>query len=394
MINMLNVLFFHSRKRANKKGSAPIYCRITINKLYVEFSTGIVIPPNRWDGHKIRNDCATATVQNSYLDQLRARISALYIERSMKEQAVSPATLRKLIQGNASGVVFSTFMDDWFTQCLPKKTTRRGEIKKATFEKYQYMRKNITLFLREERLSLLLIEEFDVPMAERMRAWLYKKFQCSRSHCSRHLRMCRDILRYACKRGFIKANPLVEVEMQRDPDKPIVSLTIDEIRQINNYPFASETLLRAWHLFLFQCYTGLSYADLSRFEIRMSQERVPILFCTDGRAKNGEPYFVPLAGPNIPNVALQILRLYQGKLPVCTNQAYNRYLKEIAAITGIKKHLTTHVARKTFGNMRDKEGWSLSSIARMMGNTEEVLRTHYIEKTEDRILAEARRLRA
>jgi site-specific recombinase XerD len=35
-------------------------------------------------------------------------------------------------------------------------------------------------------------------------------------------------------------------------------------------------------------------------------------------------------------------------LPVNSNQRFNGYLKEIATICGIKKHLTTHTARHTF----------------------------------------------
>ena len=33
-----------------------------------------------------------------------------------------------------------------------------------------------------------------------------------------------------------------------------------------------------------------------------------------------------------------------------SNQRYNSYLKEIAAILGIEKRLTTHTARKTFAS--------------------------------------------
>ena len=36
--------------------------------------------------------------------------------------------------------------------------------------------------------------------------------------------------------------------------------------------------------------------------------------------------------------------------PSISNQRYNSYLKEIAAIVGINKHLTTHMARKTFAS--------------------------------------------
>ena len=36
--------------------------------------------------------------------------------------------------------------------------------------------------------------------------------------------------------------------------------------------------------------------------------------------------------------------------PKISNQKYNSYLKEIAAIIGIEKKLTTHIARKTFAS--------------------------------------------
>jgi integrase len=36
--------------------------------------------------------------------------------------------------------------------------------------------------------------------------------------------------------------------------------------------------------------------------------------------------------------------------PRISNQKYNSYLKEIAAIVGIEKKLTTHTARKTFAS--------------------------------------------
>jgi site-specific recombinase XerD len=37
-------------------------------------------------------------------------------------------------------------------------------------------------------------------------------------------------------------------------------------------------------------------------------------------------------------------------LPKISNQKYNSYLKEIAAIVGIEKRMTTHMARRTFAS--------------------------------------------
>ena len=48
----LTVLFFLKRNRINKMGKCPIRCRITFLKIRKEFSTGIFINPDYWNGRK------------------------------------------------------------------------------------------------------------------------------------------------------------------------------------------------------------------------------------------------------------------------------------------------------------------------------------------------------
>ena len=47
----------------------------------------------------------------------------------------------------------------------------------------------------------------------------------------------------------------------------------------------------------------------------------------------------------------------------------NAYLKELADICGIKKTLTTHVARHTFATFALANGVSIESVAKMLGHT-------------------------
>jgi integrase len=73
--------------------------------------------------------------------------------------------------------------------------------------------------------------------------------------------------------------------------------------------------------------------------------------CKEPR-ENDNPERVPL----LP-LALEIIEKYKAHpycevfdllLPGNSNARYNGYLKEVAAVWGIKKHLTTHTARHTF----------------------------------------------
>ena len=60
-----------------------------------------------------------------------------------------------------------------------------------------------------------------------------------------------------------------------------------------------------------------------------------------------------LAIPLLPK-AIKIIEQHKSNsenvFNVLSNQRYNAYLKEIAAILGIEKRLTSHVARKTFAS--------------------------------------------
>ena len=81
---------------------------------------------------------------------------------------------------------------------------------------------------------------------------------------------------------------------------------------------------------------------------------------------------------NIPvlPVAASILEKYKnvaectGKLlPVLSNQRMNSYLKEIADLCGIKKNLSTHVARHSFTCIALANKVSMESIAKMLGHS-------------------------
>lgn len=57
-------------------------------------------------------------------------------------------------------------------------------------------------------------------------------------------------------------------------------------------------------------------------------------------------------------------------LPIISNAKYNDYLKEIAAILGIQKRVTSHLARHTFATTATyANGVSIESISKMLGHT-------------------------
>ena len=74
--------------------------------------------------------------------------------------------------------------------------------------------------------------------------------------------------------------------------------------------------------------------------------------------------------------------------PVLCNQKMNAYLKELADICGIKKTLTTHVARHTFATFALANGVSIESVAKMLGHTNVQMTRHYARVLDRTVIRE------
>ena len=73
-------------------------------------------------------------------------------------------------------------------------------------------------------------------------------------------------------------------------------------------------------------------------------------------------------------------------LPVCSNQKMNMYLKELADICGIQKHLSTHTARHTFATLTLASGATIDNVAKMLGHTNTNMTRHYARILDSSIM--------
>jgi integrase len=164
-------------------------------------------------------------------------------------------------------------------------------------------------------------------------------------------------------------------------------LSTYELYRLENKVFCSERLSLIRDVFVFQCYTGLSYIDA--FQLKPSDIRQGIdgrLWIMSCRQKSKAKTDIPL----LPK-ALQIIERYKehplcvkrgSVLPVKSNQKMNEYLKEIGTLCNIADTLNTHKARRTFGStVTLKNGVPLHVVKEMMGHSS-------VKQTEDYAITE------
>lgn len=153
-------------------------------------------------------------------------------------------------------------------------------------------------------------------------------------------------------------NFLLQNELELLRKKKINIARLDQVRDI----------------FLFSCYTGLSYGDvmmLCKNDISIGMDGEQWIFTT--RIKTNTASRIPL----LP-IAKEILEKYSTQpqiinagtlLPKLSNQRLNSYLKEITDICGFNKELTFHCARHTFATtVTLTNGVPIETVGKMLGH--------------------------
>nr|WP_321414758.1 site-specific integrase [uncultured Allomuricauda sp.] len=136
-----------------------------------------------------------------------------------------------------------------------------------------------------------------------------------------------------------------------------------------------ERLITVRDIFIFSCYTGISYIDivgLTKSNIVIGLDDKPWIMAD--RVKTGTPFKIPLL-----DQAKKLIEKYQEHprtqgsdaiLPRLSNQKLNSYLKEIADLCGIKKNLTFHMARHTFATtVTLSNGVPIETVSKLLGHT-------------------------
>jgi len=370
----LGVIFFTRRKRRNPE-RLDIYARITVNKQRAEFSIKRDISVCNWDIFKCRAKEIDHNhiLLNTYLDDVHAEV--LNAHKQLHSE-------RKVI--TAKGIKLRYFGEDEERITLMKAVEYHNqninnELRDGTLKNYFSTENYLRQFLQEKHKTddIYLIQlnyRFIVNFEHYIRTYKSKKKRrtCTNNGVMKHMSRLMKIVNMSIRMEWLEKDPFKNyklrfVKNERD------YLTERELDLFEGTSFMTIGLQIVKDIFLFSCYTGLSYIDIR--ELNPNQ----ILVGIDGnkwihtrRTKTNEQLKIPL----LPK-AKEILEKYKNEivasdklLPVYSNQKMNKNLKEIAKVCGIYKNITFHVARHTFATtVTLSNGVPIETVSKLLGHT-------------------------
>ena len=174
----------------------------------------------------------------------------------------------------------------------------------------------------------------------------------------------------AFSKGLISSNPFAMFHYSPHV-KERAYLTEGELKGMMEMPLEDKILKKVRDLFVFSCWTGLSYVDITALTKKSLVEYKGSLWITSQRKKTNKPFQIKVMDPAAAILVRYGRRKAQGT-PIFRIGSYNYInykLKEVVRLCGIKKNISFHCARHTFATMALNNGMSLESISQILGHS-------------------------
>jgi site-specific recombinase XerD len=309
-----------------------------------------------------------------YVSAVRVKLNKHIAEMELQDIPITPASLKEFFKyGGIRKVVYTLgdlrtdFMEFYHKKgdigVITARAVRQYDLAISRFVEYMGADVDIT------KITSMDIENFKLD--------LLKKYEGTSVACM--LSKVRTAFIYGINNDKLSGNPFSKVSVGKKT-KDVEKLDDDEVEVIREKSFVGR-LECVKDLFLFQCYTALSYVDMAN----LTQSDIK---CDDGiyyirkpRQKTKVVFFTVLT-----DEAMEILHKYDYKLPILSNQKYNSYLKEIGDICQIRKPLHSHLARHTCATRLLNSGIPIEIVAKVLGHTNTDQTRHYAKLLDKSVI--------
>lgn len=333
----------------NKKGLVQI--EVTSEGKRKWIGTSVKLYADQWNEKKKVVNSVHSIQLNAMLDGMMSKLNDFILDLFRNDQQFDFEKLNAFLEKSNHS--------DSFIDFVRTRIEDRADLEESTRKQHRTLLQSLEKFGKINymddltKANITLYDEF-----------LHQQGISQPTIYNYHKRLKR-YLHEAMKFELLDADPYIGLHFERGKFEKRKYLTEEELKMIRTCKINMPSIDRVRDLFLFQCYTGLAYADFEKFDFEKDvEEKNGKYIVADRRKKTNEDYKIVLLTP-----AIEILKKYDYKLPVISNQQYNIMLKVVAQYAGIDKNITTHMGRHTFAVFALNNGVSIEIVSKMLGHT-------------------------
>lgn len=261
------LLFYLKKNEPKKNGNVPIMGRITIDGIPKTFATKLEINSDNWDlkHGRVLGKSTQALSLNLILDNIRVRINKIYDDMHKEDgfatsQKVKLSFLGVGVMDDAILKVFKEQNDDF------ERMVSKGKRSQNTYNKYKTVYNHLCEFIRERyyredmafrELTSDFIREFDF--------FLRIDKECTHNTVWVYTMPIIALAELAIKKGLIRKSPFEDYEISMEETDRSYLLK-DDVEKVMLLKPSKPQYELVKDLFIFSCFTGLSYIDIQKLK--------------------------------------------------------------------------------------------------------------------------------
>lgn len=396
MATTLKVLPWLYRSKLNSEGKAPIYLRITKGNQRVEIATGYFAKPAEWNTrtHTVKSTNSQVKEINDHLQTQRAKIIQIYNQLVAEEKSFTLAVIKNKLTGRDRNQTTLLNAIHYHNELIKKGIGKNYAM--GTYKAYLWFTHKIKGFLQYQyKRSDILLTELNHRFLTEFEHYLYHILHNQVNTAQKNITQLRKIVNLCIDLDWLDKMPFKRIRPKPYTPKRDY-LTKEELAVIENLIISNKRLQVIRDKFIFQCYTGIAFVDLNQLTDHnivkgIDGEDWVIL----NRQKTKSRSTIPI----LPNAKVLIEKYQDPKrltlFPVCSNQKFNQYLKELSALCKINKRITTHAGRRTFATtVTLSNGVPIETVSRMLGHSDLKTTAIYAKVVDTKISEDMQKVKA
>ena len=264
-VEKFKVLLYLKKSGLDKSGKAPIMGRITVNRTMAQFSCKLSCTPGLWNPRESRlnGKSREAVETNAKIDKLLLDINAAFDSLLERKGEFDAASVKDAFQGSMKTQMTLMKMLD----ALRDEVKSRIGIDRAkgTYPAYDFTCRTMREFIETKfKTKDLAFGQLTEQFIHDYQVFAMENKGYAIDTVRHHLAILKKICRLAYKEGYADKIHFQHFTLPKQSDKTPRALSresFEKIRDVEIEPHRKSHIL-ARDMFLFGCYTGVSYADV------------------------------------------------------------------------------------------------------------------------------------
>ena len=368
------VLLYLKKSGLDKSGKAPIMGRITVNNSMAQFSSKLSCTPTLWNPRESRlnGKSKEAVETNVKIDKLLLAVNSAFDSLAERKKHFDAEAVKALYQGSMDSQMTLLASLEHYTDGLK---ARIGiDVSPTTLSTYKYTHRSLGKFIRKKfRTKDVAFGQLNEQFIREYQDFVLEEQGYAMDTVRHYLAILKKICKIAFKDGVSEKFHFAHYKLPEKKEttpKALSRESFEKIRDLDipqNRPSTNFTR----DLFLFACYTGTAYADVSRItKENLFTDESGSLWLKYARKKTDYRARVKL----LPE-AVALIEKYKDEnrdtlFPWQSPEMVGVNMRGLRIMADIKEPMSYHSGRHSFASLITlEEGVPIETISRMLGHS-------------------------